>query len=66
MIGRKRMLRLHFKEKDFSVEGVFLGYRAGHYRLANARELAGAGTSRALSGETWVPRANVIYAQVVG
>lgn len=63
---RKRMLRLHLKDADFSVEGVLLGFEAGHYRLGAGKHLEDAGRTRPLDGETWVPRENVIYAQVVG
>lgn len=60
------MLRVHLKDADYSLEGVLVGFEAGHYRLAAGRHLEDAGRSRALEGETWVPRENVIYAQVVG
>jgi len=62
---RKRLLRLHLEGREESVEGILLGFEAGHYRLANARLLETAERSIGI-GETWVPRDKVVYAQVVG
>jgi hypothetical protein len=65
---RKRLLRLHLKDEDRSIEGIFLGYEAGHYRLANARlieSVAGQVQSYGLDGESWVPRDRVLYGQVL-
>lgn len=63
---RKRILRLHLTDADASIEGVFLGFAAGHYRLANARHIVAAEQSVPLDGEAWVPRGRVLYAQVIG
>ncbi len=61
------MLRLHLESKsDASVEGIFMGFTAGHYRLANARHVAAEEQTVPLEGEAWVPRDRVIYAQVIG
>jgi len=54
------------KDKDFSLEGVFLGYTAGHYRLTNGKHLEAADRTIPLTGEVWVPKEGVSYAQVVG
>lgn len=62
---RKRLLRLHIEGRDESIEGIFLGFEAGHYRLANARLLETADRSIPL-GEAWVPRERVLHCQVVG
>lgn len=62
---RKRLLRLHLEGRDESIEGIFLGYEAGHYRLANAKLLETAERSIGL-GELWVPRERVLHCQVVG
>lgn len=48
-----------------SVEGIFLGFDAGHYRLANAKLLETTDRTHEL-GETWVPRERVLHAQVLG
>lgn len=63
---RRRLLRLHLKDRDFSLEGVLVGFEAGHYRLAAGKHLEDVDRTRALDGETWVPRENVVYAQVIG
>jgi hypothetical protein len=54
------------KDKDFSLEGVLLGFDRGHYRLAAGKHMEAADRSLPLEGETWVPRENVVYAQVIG
>ena len=63
---RRRLVRLHFDGKDFSIEGILLSVTATHYRLANASHLETDERTHALDGETWVPRANVIYLQIIG
>lgn len=67
VLRRKRLLRLHLLDATDSVQGVFMGYHAGHYRLGKP-ELVGLGGTRELDGgpELWVPRARVLYAQVIG
>lgn len=66
---RKRLVRIHFKPavSPDSVEGVLVSTAAGHYQLANARHIdAETGASRAIDGEAWIPRENVLYPQVIG
>jgi hypothetical protein len=63
---RRRLLRLHLEGNRPSVEGVFLGFEAGHYRLANAKLLKTAEQTIELDGETWVPRERVLHGQVLG
>lgn len=66
LFWRPRLMRLHLVGQEASIEGVFLGYRAGHYRLANASMLETTERSHPLAGETWVPRDRVLYGQVIG
>lgn len=66
MIGRKRLVRLHLLDNGPSYEGVLIGRRGGHYRLANARIFEAEGRSYALDGEQWIPRERVLYVQVLG
>lgn len=69
MIGRKKKLvRVHFREVDStdSVEGILLGRRAGHYRLANARHISDTEQSRVVDGEALIPKERVLYLQVIG
>lgn len=66
MLKRKRrLLRLHLDGGQPSIEGIFRGFEAGHYRLANAKLLRTTEQSLPL-GETWVPRERVLHAQVLG
>jgi len=51
---------------DATVEGLFLGFEADHYRLANARHVQSGDDPIALDGEAWIPRARVLYAQKLG
>lgn len=59
-------MRLHLEGQEFSIEGILLEVSVNHYRLANASHLESEDRTHALDGETWVPRANVIYLQVIG
>ena len=63
------MLRVHVAVPDrkelASIEGIFVGVEAGHYRLAAARHIEGEQQSEPLKGETWIPEARVFYAQAV-
>lgn len=59
---KTRLLRLHLDGKP-SIEGVFLGYEAGHYRLANAKLLLEDPPRTLELGEAWVPRERVLHAQ---
>lgn len=63
-LWRKRMLRLHFKDADHSIEGIFVGFAAGHYHLQKG--VLWEARDRSLEiGETWVPRERVLHAQVL-
>lgn len=63
---RTRKLRLHLVDRRESIEGIFLGYEAGHYRLAHAEYLRESDQTLELQGEAWVPRERVLWAQVTG
>jgi hypothetical protein len=63
---RKRKLRLHLVDRRESIEGIFLGYEAGHYRIVNANYLRESDQTLELEGEAWVPRERVLWAQVTG
>lgn len=63
---KRRLLRLHLEGGQPSIEGVFLGFEAGHYRLAAAKLLEAADRTIELHGEAWVPRERVLHAQVLG
>lgn len=63
---KRRLLRLHLEGDQPSIEGIFLGLEAGHYRLANGQLLEAADRTIELRGETWVPRERVLHCQVLG
>lgn len=63
---RKRQVRVHLKDEEFSLEGIWIGLDAGHYRLASAGHLETADRTRPVAGEVWVPREKVLYLQVIG
>lgn len=63
---KPRLVRVHFRDVNESVEGVLLGTDAGHYRLANARRLIAEEQSQPLAGEQWYPRERVLFVQVLG
>lgn len=49
-----------------TIEGIFLGYAAGHYRLAKPRHLEIETDAGPLVSEpAWIPRDRVFYAQEV-
>lgn len=63
---RKRRVRLHLKDENRSLEGIWIGMSAGHYRLAAPEQLEAADRTFSLEGEAWVPRERVLYLQVIG
>lgn len=66
MIRRKRMVRLHMAGDAPSLEGVFCGFWAGHYRLRIASVMAGADKTIELEGpESRVPKERVVFMQVL-
>jgi hypothetical protein len=63
---RKRRVRLHLKDENRSLEGIWVGMGAGHYRLAAAMQLEAIDRTIELEGEAWIPRERVLYLQVLG
>ena len=51
---------------DATIEGIFLGFEADHYRIASAEHLQTNDAGIPLEGEAWVPRSRVLYAQAIG
>jgi hypothetical protein len=66
ILWRKRRVRVHLVDEDRSLEGIWVGMGAGHYRLAKAEQLEKSDRSFELEGEAWVPRERVLYLQVLG
>lgn len=61
-----RLVRLHLKDENRSLEGVWIGLDASHYRLANVSQLETLDRTIELEGEVWVPRERVLHVQVLG
>jgi hypothetical protein len=61
---RARLVRVHQRDPDPTLEGILMGRRAGHYRLANARVFETADRSLPV-GQVWVPAGNVVFLQVL-
>lgn len=61
-----RRVRLHFHDQTSSLEGIWVGMAAEHYRLAKAEQLESVDRTLELDGEAWVPRERVLYLQVLG
>lgn len=60
-----RRVRIHQRGERPSLEGLYLGERAGHYVLARAAILESADRTIALeSDEVWVPRDAVVFMEV--
>jgi hypothetical protein len=63
---RRRRVRIHLRGETRSLEGIWIGNAAGHYRLAKVEQLEAAGRTLELEGEAWIPRERVLYLQVIG
>ena len=61
---KKRLVRVHLEGDAPSLEGVFVGFWAGHYVLRVATLLEGADASVELDGASVrVPRERVLFVQ---
>lgn len=63
---RRKLVRLHLQDPHPTVEGVFTGMVAGHYRLLKPELLEATDRTQQLGGELWVPKERVVFVQVVG
>jgi hypothetical protein len=61
---KRRMVRLHMKGSEPSVEGFFVGFWANHYVVELAKVLVGEDNTESLDGpDLVVPRENVVFMQ---
>lgn len=61
---RKRHVRLHLEGTETSLEGIFVGFWAGHYVLRTPEALVEAGKTEMLDGvDVKVPRPRVLFMQ---
>ena len=61
---RKRQLRLHIEGMDGSLQGIFIGFWAGHYVLRLPEMLETPERSLTLEGrDVKIPRERVLFAQ---
>ena len=65
MILRRRLVRLHQLDPAPSIEGVLVGFVAGHYRLLKPVLLESPERSHSMGVEAWVPRERVIFVERV-
>lgn len=63
---RMRLYVVGERGTEATLEGIFLGFEADHYRLASAVHVQAEDDPVPLAGEAWVPRSHVLYAQIVG
>lgn len=65
MIWRKRMVRVHMRGEQMSVEGVLTGRKAGHYVLENAKLIESPDVAHAMDGGVWIPCDRVLLVQTI-
>lgn len=69
MIRRKRYVRLHLDGMEQSVEGIFVGFWAGHYVLRETKVVAAVAGQREVATTTLeglsarFPKARVLFMQ---
>lgn len=62
-LRRRRHVRLHLAGDAPSVEGIFVGFWAGHYVLHTPAVLEAVDKTRSLEGNLRVPRDRVLFVQ---
>lgn len=60
-----KKVRLHLLDGAPSLEGIYVGSKAGHYRLLNVGIIEAEGETVKMDGEAWVPRDRVLLMQVL-
>lgn len=60
---RRRLVRLHFPDSQPSLEGIYAGRVAGHYRILNPKLVEAEDRTVSLDGEAFVPCGRVIFLQ---
>lgn len=58
-------MRLHFKSQTRSIDGIWVGVAAGHYRIARPEQIEGPEHTLELEGEAWVRCEDVLMLQVL-
>lgn len=63
---RKRLVRVHLEGEKGSVEGLFVGFWAGHYVIRTPEFVERAGSQHELDGhDVRVPKARVLFLQTL-
>ena len=62
---RKRLILVHIKDNDSTLEGILLGIWANHYCLRTTKLNSEEGNKFPLDGEVLVPTGNVLFIQVL-
>jgi hypothetical protein len=63
---RKRRVRLHFKDRSPSLDGILTGTVDGHFIIRAAVLINGSEDVVTLDGDVEVPRRNVLFLQRLG
>jgi hypothetical protein len=58
-------VRLHLLDGSPSFEGIYVGTKAGHYRILNAGIVESEDVTVKMDGEAWVPQERVLFMQVL-
>ena len=65
LILRPRRVRIHQLDPAPTLEGLLVSSLNGHYKLLKPSVLESPERSLELSGDVWVPKANVIFIETV-
>lgn len=60
---RKRLVRIHFTDKETTIEGVLLKRWAGHHILAVSQILEAADRTVDLDGRVRIPNERILFVQ---
>jgi hypothetical protein len=65
LIGRKRLVRVHYEADGPTFEGVLVGRSRDHYRLKLPKLIQGEQQTMPLDGEVELPRERVVFVQLL-
>lgn len=70
MLLRKRLVRVHFRGDEATIDGVLVGRNADHYRLELPKMLEADSADEVrttpLDGAAEIPRERVLFLQLLG
>lgn len=69
LFGRRRLVRVHFRGDEATIDGVLIGRTPDHYRLGLPKVLEADDSQQvrttALEGEAEIPRERVLFLQLL-